>query len=90
MSFDQASKQIDRQKNREYPEIPSELDFLVFWTETKWKKTLHIKHPVLVTWKRLNTETPQHGNASKKQNHKTNLMPSSNIKNNLTIIIPLI
>ena len=31
----------------------------------------------MVTWKRLNTETPQHGNASKKQNHKTNLMSSS-------------
>jgi len=30
-----------------------------------------------VTWKRLNTETTQHGNASKKQNHKTNLMSSS-------------
>ena len=30
-----------------------------------------------VTWKRLNTETIQHGNASKKQNHKTNLMSSS-------------
>ena len=30
-----------------------------------------------VTWKRLNTETAQHGNASKKQNHKTNLMSSS-------------
>ena len=43
-----------------------------------------------VTWKRLNTETTQHGNASKKQNHKTNLMSFSNIKKNLTIIIPLI
>ena len=31
----------------------------------------------LVTWKRINTETTQHGNASKKQNHKTNLMSSS-------------
>ena len=30
-----------------------------------------------VTWKRINTETTQHGNASKKQNHKTNLMSSS-------------
>ena len=33
-----------------------------------------------VTWKRLNTETPQHGNASKKRTHKTNLMSSSLIK----------
>ena len=31
----------------------------------------------VVTWKRINTETTQHGNASKKQNHKTNLMSSS-------------
>ena len=30
-----------------------------------------------VTWKRLNTVKTQHGNASKKQNHKTNLMLSS-------------
>ena len=30
-----------------------------------------------VTWKRLNTETPQQENASKKNNHKTNLMSSS-------------
>ena len=26
------------------------------------------------------TETPQHGNVSKKRTHKTNLMSSSNIK----------
>ena len=30
-----------------------------------------------VTWKRLNTETPQRGNVSKKRTHKTNLMSSS-------------
>ena len=36
-------------------------------------------------------ETPHHGNASKKRNHKTNLMSSSLIKKNiLTIILPLI
>ena len=43
-----------------------------------------------VTWKRLNTETPQRGNVSKKRTHKTNLMSSSLIKKNLTIILPLI
>ena len=30
------------------------------------------KHEKQVTWKRLNTETPQHGNVSKKRTHKTN------------------
>ena len=33
-----------------------------------------------VTWKRLNMETPQHGNVSKKRTHNTNLMSSSLIK----------
>ena len=42
MSYDQASKQIDRQTNREYTEISSELGFFVLLTETKKK------HSVLV------------------------------------------
>ena len=43
-------------------------------------------HENSVTWNCLNTETPQHGNASKKRTHKTNLMSSSLIKrNNLKI-----
>ena len=43
----------------------------------------------MVTWKGLNTETPQRGNVSKKRTHKTNLMSSSLIKK-ITIILPLI
>ena len=49
----------------------------------KLKKKLSFEKKLLekmVLWKRLNTETPQHGNASKKQTHKTNLMSSSLIK----------
>jgi len=48
-------------------------------------------HPYLtsrvyrVTWKRLKTETPQHGNVSKKRTHKTNLMSSSLMKKNLQL-----